>query len=225
MRVLIIEDNSDIVANLYSFLQPLGYELDWARSGTAGLARAATGAYDAIVLDLMLPGVDGLELCRKLRMEMRRATPVLMLTARDTVEDKVAGFESGADDYLIKPFSMVELDARLKALVRRAANRHVDTVMCFGDVRFDPSALILTRSGKRIELTRTGYKLVACLLRAAPGVVPREALEYEIWGDAPPDSDALRTHVHAVRQALDKPFPVPIVKTVPGVGYRLDPDA
>lgn len=226
MRVLIIEDNPDIVANLYGFLEPLGYTLDCAASGFAGLACAAEGDYDAIVLDLMLPGLDGLDLCRKLRKDLRQATPVLMLTARDTVQDKLAGFESGADDYLVKPFSLPELDARLQALIRRARNTQVEAVLRLGELRFDPTTFEATRGGRRLELTPTGYTLLACLLRAAPRVVGRDTLEREVWGEEPPDSDALRTHVHALRQALDKPFAAPMLKTVQGIGYRLvDPDA
>lgn len=221
MRVLLVEDNPDIVANLYGFLEPLGYTLDCARNGIVGLEYAAKGHYDAIVLDLMLPGLDGLELCRKLRKEWSRPTPVLMLTARDTIQDKLTGFDCGADDYLVKPFSLIELDARLKALVRRARNEHIDAILEFGDLRFDLGRVEATRSGHRLELTPTGYKLLAALLRAAPHVLTREALEQAIWGDDPPESDALRSHMHALRQALDKPFPVPMLRTVQGVGYRL----
>ena len=221
MRVLIIEDNPDIVANLYAYLEPLGYTLDCARNGDAGLSAVGRAAYDAIVLDLMLPGIDGLELCRRLRKDLRQATPVLMLTARDTIQDKITGFESGADDYLVKPFLLAELDVRLKALVRRARDAHVDTVMRLGDLSFDTTTRTVARAGRRIDLTPTGYKLLAKLMQAAPKVVSRESLEYEIWGDEPPDSDALRTHIHALRQALDKSFAVPMLKTLQGVGYRL----
>ena len=221
MRVLIIEDNPDIVANLYGYLEPLGYTLDCARTGDAGLSAAGRAAYDAIVLDLMLPGIDGLELCRRLRKELRQATPVLMLTARDTLQDKITGFESGADDYLVKPFSLAELNVRLKALVRRARDAHVDMVMRLGELTFDTTTLTVMRAAQRIELTPTGYKLLARLMQAAPKVVTREMLEYEIWRDNPPDSDALRTHIHALRHALDKPFAAPMLKTLQGVGYRL----
>jgi len=226
MRVLIIEDNPDILANLYGFLEPLGYTLDSARNGFAGLARAAEGRFDAIVLDLMLPGMDGLDVCRKLRDELRQSTPVLMLTARDTLQDKVDGFEHGADDYLVKPFSLVELDARLKALVRRAQNAHQEATLRFGSLWFDPTTFEAARDEQRLALTPTGYKLLGALIRAAPRVLSKEALEREVWGDDPPESDALRTHIHALRQALDKPFASPMLKTVQGVGYRLmDPDA
>ena len=221
MRVLIIEDNPDIVANLYGYLEPLGYTLDCARTGDAGLSAAGRATYDAIVLDLMLPGLDGLELCRRLRKELRQTTPVLMLTARDTIQDKIIGFESGADDYLVKPFSLAELDVRLKALVRRARDAHVEAVLHVGELSFDTATLTVTRAGRRIDLTPTGYKILAKLMQAAPKLVSRESLEYEIWGDEPPDSDALRTHIHALRQALDKPFIAPMLKTLQGVGYRL----
>ena len=221
MRVLIIEDNPDIVANLYGYLEPLGYTLDCERTGDAGLAAAGRAAHDAIVLDLMLPGLDGFELCRRLRKDLRRSTPVLMLTARDTIQDKIIGFESGADDYLVKPFSLAELDVRLKALVRRASDAHIEAVLRVGELSFDTATLTVMRAKRRIDLTPTGYKVLAKLMQAAPKLVSRESLEYEIWGDEPPDSDALRTHIHALRHALDKPFPVPMLKTLQGVGYRL----
>jgi DNA-binding response OmpR family regulator len=226
MQILIIEDNPDILANLYDYLEPLGHTLDSARNGFAGLARAAEGDYDAIVLDLMLPGMDGLDVCKKLRKELRRETPVLMLTARDTLQDKVAGLECGADDYLVKPFSLIELDARLKALVRRATNAHLETVMKFGPLCLDAAMFEVTRGGRRVELTPTGYKLLRALIRVAPRVLSREALEREVWGDDPPDSESLRTHIHTLRQVLDKSFASPMLKTVQNVGYRLvDPDA
>lgn len=221
MKILLIEDNPDIVANLYGYLEPRGYELDVARNGIAGLTMAAQGEYDAVVLDLSLPGLDGIDVCRRLRQDFRRAVPVLMLTARDTVDDKVAGFDSGADDYLVKPFSIVELETRVKALVRRSRGEQVSSVMKFADVVFDPSTQVAKRAGLRLQLTPTGYKLLAALLREAPRVVSRERLEKEVWGEDRPDSDALRTHIHALRQALDKPFEKAVLKTLPGLGYRL----
>lgn len=138
----------------------------------------------------------------------------------------MAGFESGADDYLVKPFSLVELDVRLKALTRRANGQQVGARLSLGDLQFDPATFEATRAGHPLRLTPTGYKLLAALLRAAPRVVSRDELEREVWADRPPDSDALRTHIHALRMALDKPFVVPMLKTMPGIGYRLiGPDA
>lgn len=222
MRILIIEDNADIVANLYAFFEPRGWVLDSAANGYAGLALAAQHDYDAVVVDVTLPGIDGLELCRKLRGELQSATPVLMLTARDTLEDKVAGFDSGADDYLVKPFSLIEVEARLKALVRRARGASAGgSLMKVGDLSFDPSTFEAARAGIPITLTRTGYKLLACLMKEAPKVVARDRLEQEVWGEDRPDSDALRTHIHALRQALDKSHEFAMLRTVQGIGYRL----
>ncbi|MFC7288715.1 response regulator transcription factor [Herminiimonas glaciei] len=221
MYALIIEDNPDIVANLYGFLEPLGYTLDVAINGPAGVALATSSHYDVIVLDLELPGLDGVEVCRKLRKEQRLATPILMLTARDTVKDKLVGFEVGADDYLVKPFSLVELEARLKALVRRARNETVEHILEFGELRLDLSRGEARRAGHKLALTPTGYKLLEALLRKAPALISREEILREIWGDDPPDSDALRTHIHALRQAMDRPFAKPMLHTLPGSGYRL----
>jgi DNA-binding response OmpR family regulator len=222
MRLLIIEDNPDIVANLYEFFEPRGYTLDSAPNGYMGLGLASQHEYDAVVLDVMLPGLNGVELCQKLRNELHVSTPVLMLTARDTLSDKAAGFDAGADDYLVKPFSLLELEMRLKALVRRArGTAQGSPILRVGDLVFDISTYSATRAGKPLALTRTGYVLLRCLMRAAPKVVPRDTLEHEVWGDDRPDSDALRTHLHALRQALDKPFPFAMLRTVPGIGYRL----
>ena len=227
MRILIVEDHPDILANLYGFLEPKGHVLDAARNGYAALALASENDYDVIVLDIGLPGLNGLELCQKLRGELALATPVLMLTARDSLNDKVAGFDSGADDYLVKPFSLVELDVRLKALVRRSEGRSAaSNKLRFGELVFDPDIQQATRANHPVNLTRTGYILLHALLKAAPRIVSRDTLEQAVWGEDRPDSDALRTHIHALRQALDKPFAYPMLLTVPGAGYRLAlPDA
>ena len=227
MRILIVEDNPDILANLYGFLEPKGYAVDSARNGYGGLALASENDYDVIILDVMLPGLNGLELCQKLRTELCSATPVLMLTARDSLQDKVLGFDSGADDYLVKPFSLVELDVRLKALARRAGGQHVfSRVLRFGPLVFDPDQQQASRDGAKIALTKTGYVLLRSLMAAAPRIVSRETLEQAVWGEDRPESDALRTHIHALRQAVDKPFASPMVHTIAGVGYKLAmPDA
>lgn len=222
MRILIVEDNPDILANLYEFLEAKGHVLDSAVNAYAGLALATQHAYNVVVLDVMLPGMSGIELCQKLRSELHDLTPVLMLTARDTLQDKVAGFESGADDYLVKPFSLVELEARLKALVRRAGgNYSCGATLTVGNLSFDTESYHAARAGRSLTLTKTGYTLLKCLMKAAPRVVSRETLEHEIWGEDRPNSDALRTHIHALRHALDKPEPFAMLRTVPGIGFKL----
>lgn len=220
-RLLIIEDNPELVANLYGFFEPLGYVLDDARDGLTGLRLATQNVYDAILLDLMLPRLDGMTLCRRLREEFQNPVPVLMLTARDPVEDRVEGFALGADDYLVKPFSLKELDARIKALVRRAQGRQVQGTLVWEDLRVETRSPQATRQGRAIALTPTTHKLLLSLVRAAPEVVRKQELEYLLWGEQPPESGALRTHVHDLRQQLDKNFTPALIETVHGVGWRL----
>lgn len=221
MQILLVEDNIDIVTNIYAFLEPLGYKLDCAHSGYAGLALAADNTYEAIILDVMLPGLDGYTLCQKLRNELRLNTPILMLTAKDAVESRVQGFDSGADDYLVKPFSLMELDARIKALVRRAKEKYFNSELCLGPLKLDLETHKVTRSGVQLALTPISYKLLSILLQEAPRVMSRTELEKTVWGDDIPSSDALRTHIHTLRQSLDKPYDKNMLKTVAGFGYQL----
>ncbi len=220
IRVLIIEDNQDILANLYAFLEPLGYVLDCACNGLTGLNMIREGCFDIVILDIMLPGMDGLTLCRSLRNE-GIVVPVIMLTARDTVSDKVAGLDCGADDYLVKPFSMKELDARLRALVRRARGEQ-KKVLTWGTVSIDPAAHMARRGDVLLRLSPTGFTILTALVRAAPDVVSKVELENLIWGDNPPEGGALRTHIHELRRVLDRPFRMSLLKTIPHVGYSLN---
>ena len=220
-RLLIIEDNPELVANLYSFFEPLGYVLDDARDGATGLRLATQNDYDAILLDLMLPRLDGMTLCQKLRQEFQNSVPIIMLTARDPVDDRVQGLALGADDYLIKPFSLRELDARIQALVRRAQGRQVQGTLAWEDLQVDTRAPQAWRQGQAISLTPSTHKLLLCLMRAAPAVVRKQEMEYLLWGDDPPDSGALRTHIHELRQHADRNFPSTLIETVHGVGWRL----
>ncbi len=222
MRILIIEDHQDIVANLYGYFEPRGHHVDSAPNGYAGLALAREHSYDVIVLDIMMPGMNGVEMCHKLRTELLDSTPVLMLTARDTLQDKLTGFDSGADDYLVKPFSLAELDVRLQALVRRAQNNVVAaSILRVGELSFNTATYRAARGERQLALTKTGFILLKSLMQSAPHVVAREQLEFQIWGDNPPDSDALRTHIHALRQALDKGAPYPMLRTIAGIGFQL----
>lgn len=222
-RLLIIEDNPQLVANLYGFFEPLGYVLDNARNGMAGLRMATQNHYDAILLDLTLPQLDGMEVCRRLREEFHNPVPVLMLTARDPVDDRVQGFALGADDYLIKPFSLKELDARIQALLRRVQGRQVQGQAVWADLQVDTQAPKAWRQGRAIGLTPTTHQLLLSLVRVAPAAVKKQQMEYLIWGDEPPESGALRTHIHDLRQQVDKHFSPALIETVYGIGWRLSP--
>ena len=224
-KILVIEDNPDIVANIYAFFEPKGFELDNAHNGYSGMTLASNNRYDVILLDVMLPGMNGTQLCKKLREELHDKTPVLMLTARDTILDKVAGFDSGADDYLVKPFSLVELESRIKALIRRHQDSHCEQSLNVGGLCLNIEEHTVVREGKSLKLTPTGFKILQILMSASPRMVSKNELEEKVWADDIPSSDALRTHVHSVRAQVDKPFAKPMVMTVSGVGYQLiDPD-
>jgi DNA-binding response OmpR family regulator len=219
VRVLIVEDNHDIVDNITDFLEAKGFLLDFAMDGIGGLHLAITKEYDVIVLDIMLPGMDGITLCRKLRQEAQNQTPVLMLTARDTLEDKLVGFDSGADDYLVKPFALQELEARIRVLSgRRTRNLHTLRV---SDLVLDLGTLEVKRGTTPIELNNICTTILKVLMEASPDIVTRSHLEHALWGDTPPDSDALRSHMYTLRKKIDKPFETHLVETVHGKGFRL----
>jgi len=219
--ILLVEDNRDIAEMVVEFLERKGYAVDYAGDGVTGLHLAVTNPYDVIVLDLMLPGLDGLAMCRKLREEAKRDTPLLMLTARDTVNDKIAGLDAGADDYLVKPFEIRELEARIRTLLRRQRGTVVAETLRVADLLVDTSTLQVTRAGQPIKLMPIGLKLLLVLMRASPRIVSRQQLEREVWGDVLPDSDTLRSHLYALRKAIDKPFDQPLLHTVAGAGYRI----
>lgn len=220
MRILIIEDNRDILANIADYLAARDYGVDCAEDGLSGLHLAATQHYDLIVLDIMLPGIDGYQLCQRLREDARRDTPIIMLTARDALEDRLRGLNAGADDYLLKPFALAELAARIEAVTRRSCGDR-RRVLRVGDLTYDLDTLQVSRAGKGLKLNPIGLKLLAVLMQKSPAVVRREALEEALWGDDSPDSDSLRSHIHLLRQTIDKPFPAPLLHTVHGLGYRL----
>ena len=219
--VLLVEDHQDIAEMMFGYLERRGYAVDYAADGPAGLKLGAEGDYDVIILDLMLPGLDGLDVCRRLRLESRRTTPVLMLTARDTIEDKVTGLDAGADDYLVKPFELVELEARVRALLRRKRGQVAPELLQVGDLRLDTGTLEVRRGEVRLTLTPIGLKLLTVLMRASPRVVSRRELEREVWGDILPDSDTLRSHLYNLRKTIDKPFDTPLLHTIQSLGYRL----
>ena len=220
MRILLVEDNPDIVANLIDYLSVRGYTVDTARDGLTGLHRACTEPFDLLVLDIMLPALDGLSLCQRLRDEARNRAPVIMLTARDTLDDRLEGFRTGADDYLVKPFSMAELEARMQAVIRRSQgeSRHQLQV---ADLVHDLETLETFRQGQPVKLNPARRRLLELLMRKSPAVVRREELEKALWGELLPDNDNLRAHIHQLRLAIDRPFDTALLRTVHGVGYRL----
>lgn len=225
MRILVIEDNSDIAANIGDYLEEKGHVADFAGDGVTGLHLAVVHDFDAIVLDLTLPGMDGLEVCRKLRQDARKQTPVLMLTARDSLDQKLTGFDSGADDYMVKPFELQELEARLSVLSRRGKGVK-SRILQLADLTYNLDTLVVIRAGKQIQLNPIGLKLLQHLMESAPSVVTRQDLETRVWGEELPDSDSLRVHIHGLRAVIDKPFEKLLIQTRHGIGYRMvDPDA
>ena len=220
MRILVIEDNQDILANILDYLELKGFTVDCAQDGLSGMHLALTQPYDLIVLDIMLPGMDGYQLCQKLRQEADNNTPIIILTARDALDDRLKGLHAGADDYLVKPFALSELVARIEAVLRRSsgANKRVLEV---ADLRYNLETLEVSRAGQPLKLNPIGLKLLATLMQRSPAVVRREALEEALWGDDIPDSDSLRSHIHQLRQSIDKPFAITLLHTVHGVGFRL----
>ncbi|HSS62874.1 MAG TPA: response regulator transcription factor [Gammaproteobacteria bacterium] len=219
--ILLVEDHRDIAEMVYAYLEHRGYDVDYAADGITGLHLAVTNDYDVLVLDLMLPGMDGLDLCEKLRREARRDIPVLMLTARDALQDKLAGLNAGADDYLVKPFDIQELEARVRALIRRRRGQLRTEVLRVADLSLDTGTLEVRRGGKELSLTPIGLKILTVLMRASPRVVNRREIERAVWGDVLPDSDTLRSHVYNLRKQIDRSFDTQLLHTVQSTGYRL----
>jgi DNA-binding response OmpR family regulator len=224
MQLLLVEDHHDIAANIAEYFAARGDTVTRADNGRVGLQLALDQAYDAVILDLMLPGLDGLSLCRSLRQAGRTRLPILMLTAKDLLADKIGGFDAGADDYLVKPFSLAELDVRLKALVRRASPVDAPRVLTLGDLKFDLDTLEAERSGATLKLNPTTRRILVILMQNANRVVTRAELERELWGDRPPEGDFLRAHMHALRSAIDRNFATKLLHTIHGTGYRLSAD-
>jgi len=223
VRVLIIEDDPVIAANLYDFLEGKGHGVDAAADGVTGLHLAVTGNFDTIVLDLGLPGMDGMTVCRKLREEASKDTPVLMLTARDTLEDKLEGFARGADDYLVKPFALREVEARLIALHKRHTGRVTSSTLTSGELSLDPRTLLIRFRGKEVKLPPKCIRLLETLMTEPRRVFSRRELESSVWGEEQETSDTLRSHMYVLRRELAQAGGYDPVENVHGLGYRLVP--
>jgi len=219
-RVLVVDDDEDIQDLLFAALDDEGFIVDVAGDGKSGLQLIQDNEYDLVVLDINLPGLNGYALCRELRNHLHVSVPILMLTLRSSVDERVEGLDAGADDYLTKPFEVTELLARMRALLRRGRPT-AGNVLKVADLELDMESKRAKRAGKEIHLSPIHIKLLATLMRDAPNLVSRDTLATQIWGDEPPDSDALRAHIHTLRAAIDKPFEIALLKTVPKLGYRL----
>jgi DNA-binding response OmpR family regulator len=223
LDILLVEDNADLAANIIDYLEAAGHRLHFAPDGEAGLREALLTSFDIVLLDLALPGRDGLDVCAELRRLADRRIPILMLTARDTLDDKLAGFSHGADDYLVKPFSLAELAVRVTALAHRPLLGQPHRLV-IGPLVVDRQTRVAMREGHVLRLTPLLWKLLLILAEAWPQPVSREDATRRLWGDEPPSSDSLRAHVHLLRLVVDKPFDVPLIETVHSIGFRLKID-
>jgi len=221
LYILVVEDHQSIAQNIASYMENKGHVLDFSVRGDQGLELALANHYDLVILDLNLPVMDGLEVCKRLREQASHHVSIIMLTARDSIDDKISGFTTGADDYLTKPFSLEELEVRCFALSRRHLLQTNDA-LTFDQLIIDRKRQQVTRSGKALELHSMGYRILVILAQAYPQVVSRSKLSQKLWGDEPTESDALRSHIYQLRNILDKPFDYPMIKTIHGIGFVLD---
>ena len=223
LRILLIEDQRQMAENIWEFLESHGHVLDHAADGQAGLQLALDNTYDVIVLDIGLPKLDGINVCRRYRVS-GGTTPILMLTSRDRLEDKLLGFEAGADDYLTKPFELRELATRIQVLHKRR-QRQSPTVLHLADLTLDVAGRQATRQGQPLKLSPAGYRVLETLMRKSPHVLLYTEIAHALWGDAEYDPARVHTHVSRLRAAVDRPYEQPLILTVDRFGYRIVPPA
>lgn len=227
LSILIVEDNAPMAANIYDYLEACGHQPCAAPDGKSGLGLIQTNHYDAIVLDWMMPRMDGVTMLTQLRKKLKSRTPVIMLTAKDQLDNKMQGFEAGADDYLVKPIALPELEMRLRVLVTRSrAAQTRGQVLEIGDLRFNLDSLVVTRGDRELNLSPIRRQILEILMRRSPNIVSREYLESQIWGSRDLDNDILRSHVHLLRKEIDSDGSSKLLHTVFGTGYSIrGPDA
>ena len=223
LSVLLVEDHRQLAQTVVEFLEQEGALVDYASDTTLARTLVQEHHYDILVLDVMLPGEDGYSFCEYLRKELALDTPVIFMTARDQLDDKLEGFARGGDDYIVKPFALPELVARVQALVRRERREVAPNLLTVADLQLDPARQEVRREGQILKLPPTAFRILRILMRESPKVVSREQLEHELWGDLVPDSDALRSHLYNLRKAVDKPFEHALLETLPGVGFSIRP--
>lgn len=224
LSILLVEDHRQLAQTVVEFLEQEGATVDYA--GNTSLARELVQEhhYDLLLLDVMLPGEDGYSFCQYLRKDLALDLPVIFMTARDQLEDKLEGFDRGGDDYIVKPFALPELAARVSALIRRQRREVTANTLQVADLELDPARQEVRRDGQLLKLSPTAFRILRILMRESPRVVSREQLEHELWGDLVPDSDALRSHLYNLRKAVDKPFDNALLNTLPGVGFSIQED-
>jgi len=222
MKILLVEDNNNLALNITQYFESKDYVTDYAADGVAALSLALSETYDVIIIDIMLPRMDGFSLCQKFRDKKGTRTPVIMLTARDREQDKLKGFSVGADDYLVKPFSLPELEARIIALVRRTAQAATGgDNLVVADLVYNPDTMRFKRGDASLTLMPVPHKILVLLLQNANRVVTRREIEREIWNDEPPDSEVLRSHIYAIRNEINKHSSIKLLHTIRGTGYLL----
>lgn len=221
MKVLVVEDNPVIGKQLVEFLSAQRWVVDLATNGELAISLCQKEIFDVVLLDLNLPGVDGLTVCQQIKAQAERNTPILMLTARDAFEDKALGFAKGADDYLTKPYDLREVVLRCQALTRRQDLQRSNSLQ-IGELTLNTSDRTAYRQSQPLKLTQTGFIILKSLMEAHPEPVSRRVLMHNIWGDDTPDSDALKSHMYSLRNVVDKPFEKPLIKTILNLGFKLD---
>ncbi len=219
--ILMVEDHYELASTLCEFLEEYDFIVDHARNLDAARHLLKQRPYHVLLLDINLPDGSGYDLCEWLRNQQNMDTPVLMLTARDTLDDKLKGFKSGTDDYLVKPFDFNELVMRVKALIKRSLGEVSNRELKIADLVLDPARQHVSRAGMSIELPPIQFKLLKLLMRNAPNILTKQEIMMELWGDEEPESDALRSHIYNLRKIVDKPFEQKLIQTVSGVGLKI----
>lgn len=222
-RMLVIEDNVALAENIFEYFSSDQYELDFSADGLTALHLLSVNQYDVVVLDVMLPGLSGVEICRRVRQELRCSTPIIMVTAKDQLSDKAHGFNAGADDYLVKPFNLQELAMRVGALVRR--HTQYSSILRVGALSYDTEMFDVFMDDRRIAtLTGRSARIFEVLLRAYPRPVSHEVLVEQVWEGRDAEINTVRTHVYALRKQLTESTGLSLIKTLHGRGYILCPD-
>ncbi|PMG41107.1 response regulator transcription factor [Shewanella sp. 10N.286.52.B9] len=224
LSLLIIEDNALLAQQLGDYFTETGYRVDYAYNGESGIRFCKENRYDVVILDLSLPDIDGIQVCQQIKSDATTIIPVLMLTARDALHEKLEGFEAGTDDYVTKPYEASEVLVRCQALARRNV-LHQTQEINIGPLQINQITKDIFREGTKLNLSQKDRQILMTLAQAHPAPVSRTELLDKLWGEDFPDSDVLKSHIYTLRQALDKPFSHSMLKTIHGVGYRLQEQA